>query len=247
MNLLNLKLINLKFNSAKHTYTLDGKWIPSVTGILGVLPKDWLAPWASKMACESLSGNLKPDTKYTKEEIATMLESARSAHRIRKEVAGKTGTDVHALIADYIEGKEIVLSKDEETLNAWKQFNLWQEKISPKWLASEVLLASPTLQVAGTCDAVARIGNKLVVIDWKSSKAVSPEYAVQLAAYQYMLTELGCPTPDQRIILRLPKEGGDYEEVVVKSKYEDDMEIFLAAMKIYPWHKENQKAYNQSR
>ena len=42
----------LTFNEASHRYELDGKRIPSVTTVLGVINKPGLPYWAAKLVAE---------------------------------------------------------------------------------------------------------------------------------------------------------------------------------------------------
>ena len=47
---------NIVFHEQEHRYLVDGKELPSVTTVLGVLGKPALAPWAAKMTVEGVAG-----------------------------------------------------------------------------------------------------------------------------------------------------------------------------------------------
>ena len=55
-----------EFDSVHHYYTLGGKRMYGVTSVLGVIAKNALIPWASKMACEYVREHLKSMDEYVK-------------------------------------------------------------------------------------------------------------------------------------------------------------------------------------
>src|SRR5207249_5712146 len=58
------------------------------------------------------------------------------------------------------------------------------EQMRPEVYFVEVVLVNTKEVYAGTCDLIAKLGNKLFVIDWKTSKAVYDEYPLQVEAYR---------------------------------------------------------------
>jgi hypothetical protein len=48
---------------------------------------------------------------------------------------------------------------------------------------SEVSVFHPELRYAGQIDCVARCGDRVIIIDWKSGKEIYPSHAMQVAAY----------------------------------------------------------------
>ena len=244
---LNLKPIDLKFDKKNHRYTTNsGDWWPGVTSILSVLPKGWLAPWAAKLASECVKEKIKPNTKYSREEIEEICYLAKTAHTRKKELAGESGSSIHDLIEQFIKtGVDPKLPDDLEIVAGYENFKKWLKENKVEWLGSEILLGSEKHKFAGTADAVARINDKLCLVDFKTGQAIYDEYAIQLAAYQLCLEELGSPAIEERWILRFPKTGSDFEVKLVESSFEEDKKIFLSALPIYRWSKKNEKVWNK--
>ena len=240
---LKLKTIDLKFKKSNHSYLLNGLPVPGCSSIAGILPKGFLAPWASKLAVETIDRLIKPNTKYSKSELTEALALAKIAHTIRKDTALETGSRVHLLLEAYIKnGKEIPKQEDSEVQECVNRFMEWVNQHKIEWLASELLVGSEMYKFAGTLDAIARLDNKLVLIDFKSSKQISiGEYGLQTAGYKIALEELGCPDIEERIIVRLPKDGSDIEIHKIETSFEEDRAAFLAARELYPYIKKVEK------
>src|SRR6202034_4217965 len=93
-----------KFDAKKHAYFLNGKPMLGCTSVLGVIAKPALVPWAAKMATEYIKEHapfVKATPNYYEVDEPT-LEEAKNAHRKRKEDAADRGTDLHALVEEYV-------------------------------------------------------------------------------------------------------------------------------------------------
>ena len=242
---IKLKPINLVFNEGRHTYLLEGKSVPGASSISGILPKPWMAPWASKLAVETVAQFWKAGKKYDKEEIAQYLSLAKGAHTIRKNVALTAGTDAHAWFEAFIKtGTEPPIPEDTEVANSIEAFRKWRDSHEIEWLLSEVIVGSITHQVAGKLDSVALIDGKLTLVDFKTSKAIyKEEYYIQTALYKMMLEEMGCPVIEQRLILRVPKDESGFEAHIVESDYEADKEAAISAIQVYNYLKKFPKEW----
>jgi hypothetical protein len=77
-------------------------------------------------------------------------------------------------------------------LHVWKMFlrfvDFW-ETSGAELVETEVFLYSDTLNVAGTCDLVCKINDKLWVIDLKTSNQLQTTYDVQAAVYSRCFEE----------------------------------------------------------
>ena len=80
---------------------------------------------------------------------------------------------------------------------------------------------------------MAYVDNIPTLIDFKTSNQFSPDYALQTAAYFLALEEMGFKVL-QRIILRIPKDGGEFETITLPNNLENgnrlelDIKGFLA-------------------
>ena len=64
----------------------------------------------------------------------------------------------------------------------------------------------------GTLDALMRIGNKIYLVDFKTSNHVTFNYFLQLAAYRFMLKEVEGINVDGVIVLQLDKDEPGFNE-----------------------------------
>jgi hypothetical protein len=133
-------------------YRRNGNYYPSVTYVLGYYPKGkHFEDWLKKVG-------------YASE------------HIVKK--AAEEGTQVHEMVEEYLNGNELnFLDKNgypQYNPNIWQMFlrfvEFW-ETYKPKLIETEVHLFSDELKVAGTCDLVCEIEDKLWVLDIKTSKS----------------------------------------------------------------------------
>lgn len=172
-------------------------------------------------------------------EYYNFLKEAKGAFRRKTKEAAESGTIAHDYIKNFICGveqpKELVLAlkKDENAKNSIKAFNEWQKKHNIEWLASELVIGSSLHEFGGTLDGIAYVDNIPSLIDFKTSNQFSPDYALQTVAYFLALNEMGLKVL-QRIILRIPKCGGDFETITLPNNLEEgnrldlDIKGFLA-------------------
>jgi len=145
-------------------YKRNGEYYPSITYVLSCYPKGkYFQDWLKKVGY--------------------------SADYIVKK-AGEDGTQVHEMIEDYLNGKELsFLSPNGNPLydpNIWQgflRFVDWWETYKPTLLETEVHLFSDKIKVAGTCDLVCEIDDELWVIDFKFSNNLQTTYELQTAIY----------------------------------------------------------------
>ncbi len=236
-----LKKLDLTRNG-KHQYFLNGVWVPGVTSVSGVLPKDFLAPWASKMACETLAIHWQAGKAYTEDEIKDLLFMAKGAWQRKKTAAAEKGTTAHEIIEAYIKTKVVptlpeLTPEQKEVKNCVDNFLKWEADNKVEWLLVEQFVGSEKYQFAGQLDAVAIVNGKLCLVDFKTSNQIGMDFYLQTIGYQIALEEMGLSGIVERWILRFPKDKGGYEERLVPTSYENDKIAFLNALKIYNWIK----------
>jgi hypothetical protein len=92
-----------------------------------------------------------------------------------------------------------------------------------------------TYQYAGTLDRVGILNGKTVLIDLKSGCPYCTDQ-IQLAAYAELLFYSGL-IPIQKFDLYL-KDDGNYK-LIERPKKREDLNLFLSALNVYRWKKEN--------
>ena len=102
---------------------------------------------------------------------------------------------------------------------------------------------------AGTMDLLAVVNGKLTILDWKTSKALHPEYKLQVAAYAKALLEMGHGDVEQMIIVRLPKtiEDPGFEAHTVTESGDELFQVFLHAFALWKWAQIGEAEYQKRR
>ncbi len=135
-----------------------------------------------------------------------------------RDKAADAGTLAHDMIEASIHGRDpqaLLLAAPAEIAgkaqNAFEQYAKWASQTRMEIIATELPLVSETYQYGGTLDAIAKIGDDLVILDWKTSNGVYTDYLIQLAAYQHLVLECTDYRPTGGFhLLRVAKESGDF-------------------------------------
>ena len=189
----------------------------------------------------------------------------------RESGKGRTiGTDIHKSIENYIlTGQATVETQypDEVTcaLHSFIKFRKERPDIEMTW--SEQALTHPRYFYNGTIDCIGKIGEKIIVLDWKSSKCsdkdkpdIYDSYKTQVAAYvslynyskvtredagfNWCMAENNRPTVREAIIVAIAKDKVAYNLYEMDSDEINDCfnEVFLPALKIYNYtHQKKEK------
>jgi len=161
----------------------SGKLYPSVTTVLGHLPKPGIDAWKKRVG-------------------------EAEAQRISK-VATDRGTRIHTLAENFFLGNPLKIDIFDHDM--WNTLHPVLDKID-NIHALEGKLYSDKLEVAGTVDCIAEYNGVLSIIDFKTSKRPKDinniqDYFVQATAYSVMFEELfGISIPDLTIIIGVDDE-----------------------------------------
>lgn len=229
------------FYPKSHKYKIfvngEGVWIPSVTGICGIVDKSrWLMIWATKLTCDYLC-NLPVAQRVNAE-----IMKACDLFNTKRDEALDTGTIVHDFCENYVKSQmengepfdiAAYMEKvtDEAAINGIMAFSEWCSAHTIKWLESERMVYSKKYNYVGTFDALAVIDGRVHLIDFKTSTRVNTEYGMQTAAYvQALCEEVGTdPLAITRTILRFDKKTWAFERVDF-SNYINDRDAFNSAI-----------------
>lgn len=177
--------------------------VPSVTTILKILNKPFIAKWANSLGWKR-----------------------QSYDKVLEESANK-GTFVHEVIHEYMfkEGKKFDVGTPDrlnflyENINAFKEFEK-HYSFNPIWGEKSFTCD----RFGGTIDLYCNLENKLTILDFKTSKKFYSSHFIQLGAYIQLL-ELNKYKVDQVAILRL--KDGDYDiKIINRSDMERYINIF---------------------
>lgn len=224
----------LEFNEGRHAYSKDGTFIPGVTTILNVLNKPALMPWVAKMCGTWLEDNWGRIQKAPDDAQELLIKEMKSHYRQRTEEAADIGTLAHQWIERFIRGADEPMPADERAAQSVQAFLDWWHAHKIEVLHSEKILFSQTHWYAGTVDLIAMIDDVLTLADFKTSSGIYDEMALQLSAYSLAYNEEHGEFPDQRLIIRLPKDKPGCEIKAFPNHVQDN-EAWLAARKLHRW------------
>lgn len=196
----------------------EGNRVPSVTTIIN----------------QHLGWNKQALLGWTKR----MMLGGQDSDKVLDEAA-QIGTLLHLLIEGHQQGfdidtKDYSYNQEKAAMKAFAGYLQWYEKVKFKPLRNELVLVNEEMQVGGTIDCVARMGDNLVIVDWKTSRYLYAENKLQLAAYVYMF-EQAQPKANVAygLVMRFGKDDGKFHQHVIKrEKLETGIEIFKALVKI---------------
>lgn len=163
------------FNGMRFYETPEGKFMPSITTILGGTASE-----KKEIALKNWQRSLGMD----------------EAQRKTKEAADR-GTAVHLLCERYLK-KEVLIPEGEkfsnEDIASFNALKLKLNRIQEVW-GQEVALYSDIIEVAGRCDVIGVYKDKQSIIDFKTSSSIKGEeriedYKLQLCAYSIMHNEM---------------------------------------------------------
>jgi len=191
---------------------------PSVTQVLGILRKIGLEVWFKVNTAQFCNA-----------------ESKRGR---------EAGTDTHKVIQEFIDTgtAKIETEYPEEVTTALKSFQLFtKDNPNLKLEKSEIPLTSETFKYNGTIDCIGDLSGKMILVDWKTSKAkdkdkpvIYDEYKYQVASYVFLHNEVNKTTIQDAIIVSIAKDKIAYNDYIMKAEEIKDCyeQVFLPALKI---------------
>lgn len=181
-------LINVIFKDTEegHFYSVDGKdvMMPGVTTVLKVLGKPALVPWAAKCAAKAFGEKIKKEGRLPNDskELEDWIKEASKAPTKERNAAGENGTNIHKSIDEYLSGKP-----SSEPIN---HFVDWERACKWTFVAGDTPVASVKHLYGGRLDSLFRDEqDRLVLVDFKTSKGVYPDHLIQVGAYSMAFEE----------------------------------------------------------
>lgn len=220
-----------KDKPARRQYRVDGKRVPGVTTILGVLDKPALLGWAARIAAdaavEAVANGMPPDA---------AKEAGRKAVFARRDKAADLGTRAHALVEAHFAGESITVDlgnpDDAKVYACAKRAIDHIEKTCTRVVLSETAYTSP-MGFGGTLDLVVERDGKLLIADLKTGKGVHDEVVPQLAAYRFLLSCANVVV-EGGLVFHVPVDGDEVVEHVIPShKLDAGWRLFDCALTIY--------------
>lgn len=237
----------LTFDEGKHRYTANGKPALPVTTIIGVIDKSGpLMGWALKEAARYVRDELENTwiDPLTEDEVDAVCLNIPKVARKKSKWAADIGTQAHKWIESHIAAQQLFepapdLPTDELVRACVEKFLAWEMNNHVQYIESERKIYSLKHGYAGTLDCIAILNDKRVLLDFKTSNGLYPEYNIQTAAYQMAYEEEVNHSIEGRVLLRIGKEDGSFEDKPLP-RCEADLsdQAFLHCLGLYSWLKQ---------
>ncbi|ELR14010.1 uncharacterized protein ACA1_366220 [Acanthamoeba castellanii str. Neff] len=225
-------------------YTVAGhsELFPSVTTILGVINKPQLHLWTKSRILSFVRKRLNflreestttGRISITEEWVEETIKEAEEQPNVEADVAAQFGTASHNIIENVIKGQEQEVAPKYavvvENYNNWLAQSGLEIKETEKFIWSETY--------AGSLDAwglyTGQDGRqRVVVVDWKTTNYLQPQYALQVAAYAKALGEMTGTPVEEGWIVRLDKTKPTWQAKKV-ADLDQTFEAFLGALRLW--------------
>jgi len=224
-------------------YVVHEQELPSVTTILQVWPKPALVAWAKKISREAYATFLENHLGelITADLIEDGMELAKNADK--DTTARDLGTMAHELISMELLGQTV--SVPPELDYVMKSFHEWQKDEHLTLVDTETAIYAP--DYAGTIDALFKRDNgAFLLVDFKTSKQIYPEYDVQVFSYVDAIANSVEGSIDiEGQVIRLGKEEPDFEVMEI-SNYRDRLGKLWRGALAFHTALEEDKVYQKS-
>ena len=179
-----------------HTYSDGEHKYPGVTGITGCLPKPFLVGWSARMSAELAVDSIDYVGQMVARDRKGAMDYLGYAHTRYSNSRADLGSRAHVLFEQMMRGETPGrVHPDLEQHKA--HFAEFLDAAQPTLLAAEDIAWSDSYQYAGSFDAIMRLrlnergdldqhGEPAdILVDYKTSKRIYPDVALQLAAYRH--------------------------------------------------------------
>lgn len=239
--LLPLYRVNLVEEKRKHFYDVyfDGQDSPmirygGVTGVLEVIAKPALIAWAKRESLSlveiALVKQMNEPITITPAWIEQLINEAKMRPDKIKKDAATAGTDIHAIIDKLIHGETV--SYPVEYAPAVNAFLSWWNSSGIELVMGDTKVASLIHKFGGSLDALGRRNGQYIILDWKTSNGIWPEYALQVSAYAQAFYETYGIYVQEGIIVRFGKKLPIEFEVKKVCNLEASFQAFLRAKEL---------------
>lgn len=208
-----------------HTYRLDKQPIKGVTTLINAgYPKPALVNWAAKSVAEYVVDNFDIIREVRAQGRAECLDLLKGAHYRDRDRAAARGTEIHAIAEKVIHGEAVDVPS--HIADHVYGYVMWLDEWDITPIVTEKVCASREHWYAGTFDAIVQFNagqleGQRFLLDWKTSRSVYGETAMQLSAYQhaefYLSEEGGAEVPMPKVdglgVVHITESGTDMYEV----------------------------------
>lgn len=215
----------------------------SVTAVTGILDKKHLKKWTVKLAVDYIKENITENIDIFN--LHEIVSKSQFIHVEKLKEAALIGNLVHEQLENYlnsiIDGKKnaklLEVSREPQVVCATRAGKKFLDEYNVEPIASELLVASHKLGLAGTLDLLAMVNGKLAIVDWKTSNYINnSEYLLQVSGYEELLREMFGIKVKEVYVVQLNKNELKYTAVKVgKQARKEALRRFKKMVDIYYW------------
>jgi hypothetical protein len=231
---------------------------PGVTSIIGMLPKPFLAPWNAKLTAELAVDSFDFLDRMAKRDRQGAIDYLKGAARRYTTIRADVGSNAHDLFERLIRGEDV--GRVHPDMMPYKlHFEQFLDAVNPELVRAEDIAWSDSNEYAGSFDVILRVwlddeGNitpdrtgtpVLLIADWKTSKDIHAEVALQLAAYaraDFIVCPDGTHEPmpevDGAAVLHITDTQWSFRSIRID---DDVFDLFLTLRKIFTWDRETNR------
>jgi hypothetical protein len=224
---------NVRGRGRHYRHPNTGDLVPSVTNIIGVLDKPALPRWS---ALEVAKKAWELRLSLANMDEADAVDVLKGAPWRKSTRAADRGTTIHA----YLEARMLGLTPEiveGEALRYRDAAEAWLDDWQPEVIATERTVFGP--DYAGTGDLWCMRDGKVTIVDFKTSKAIYKEAALQIAALWAAPVQADGsvnPAPDdaEGWVVRIGEDGYEARQVVDLA---GNYEVFRSLIDAWHWSK----------
>lgn len=197
-------------DDGENAYCLPG--VTSTLHIIGGSKTQALMGWHTKEAMARAEAMFleafASKKKLTPVSIASILQEAKKQPKRSLEQAGEEGTELHAIIDDIIKLRHagIPVGIPPDMQGPIEGIMDFCRREGVRFVAGDTPVACLAHGYAGSLDALWWADGRLILGDWKSSKAIREETPLQIGAYFAALKETYGVTADEGWVVRIKKK-----------------------------------------
>lgn len=238
MILTPLYKVQLIEKDGKHFYSVNDSptYLNGVTGILGMVAKEALVPWAARVTAEYIQGRLLRVKGYrlTDRFLDRLFSRAKKQPRFAKERAARIGSNAHAVFDSIIKKNKEVVGITEFI----ESFAYWLKTEKLRIVQGDTKVASIKYGYGGSLDVLLQDETgRLVIGDFKTGNYIYDSHAYQVAAYSQAFVETyGLNYMPGGVVFRFCKGKFTYERREI-ADIGISFEGFKAALDLFNNHK----------
>ena len=236
----------VEFNEEKHVYIHNNEYVVGMSTLLGKLASPMLENWKISNIVNAIKQEMERQ-EIPLDKIESIVLNAKTNAKKQGDNILNIGSMVHKYCEKWLKGEKFTDPSDPVVKGCFDKFKRFWTKHKLKVVESEKIFYSER-GYCGTLDLIAKDPqNNLWLIDIKTSKGLFLNMVHQLHGYKLAYEEQTGKKINKMYIVRLPKDGADFEARHILYKKEH-LKAFLGLLSCHKSEllfNESVRKYNQ--